>query len=65
MSKYNAWKAKSNGEPIEDTDRILEAPTHRWVIKHLANEEGVAHKHNDVIVRLPNGDFWCASKVGK
>ena len=21
--KYNAWKAKSNGEPIEGTDRIL------------------------------------------
>jgi len=23
QSKYNAWKAKSNGEPIDGTDRIL------------------------------------------
>jgi hypothetical protein len=34
--KYNAWKAKSNGEPIERTDRILTGVSKRAIIKHLA-----------------------------
>lgn len=62
VHKYNAWKAKSNGEPIEGTDRILLGVSLRMVIKHLANEEGVEYNHNDMIVRCKDTTLWCVSK---
>lgn len=60
---YNAWKANSNCEPIEGTDRTLTCESKRAVIKHLAFEEGVEHKHNDMLVRCKDGTIWCVSKI--
>ena len=59
---FFAWKATSLGEPIEGTDRMFRGISKRSVIKHLAYEEGVDWKHNDMIVRLPNGDNWCVTQ---
>jgi hypothetical protein len=61
--KYNAWKAKSNGEPIEGTDRILTGVSKRAIIKHLAFEEGVEHRRDDMIVRCKDGKMWCVSQI--
>jgi len=61
--KYNAWKAKTNGDPIEGTDRILTGVSKREIIKHLAFEEGVEYQHNDMTVRCKDGTIWCASKI--
>ena len=61
--RYNAWKAKSNGDPIEGTDRILTGVSKRAIIKHLAFEEGVEHQHNDMIVRCKDGTVWCVSQI--
>ena len=63
QNKYNAWKAKSNGDTIEGTDRILTGVSKRAIIKHLAFEEGVEHQHNDMIVRCKDGTMWCVSKI--
>lgn len=63
LKKYNAWKAKSNCEPIEGTDRILTGFSKRSIIKHLAFEEGVEYKHNDMIVKLQDGTIWCVSEI--
>jgi len=63
QNKYNAWKAKSNGDPIDGTDRILIGASKRAIIKHLAFEEGVEHQHNDMIVRCKDGTMWCASQI--
>lgn len=41
MKKYNVWKADSNGNPIEGTDRVISGISKRAMIKHLAHEEGV------------------------
>ena len=61
--KYNAWKAKSNGDTIEGTDRILTGVSKRMIIKHLAFEEGVEYQHNDMIVKCKDGTIWCVSKI--
>ena len=63
MNKYNAWKADSNLEPIEGTDRIIKGKSKRAVIKLLAYEEGVPHMHNDMIVRCTDGTIWCVIKI--
>jgi len=63
IKKYNAWKANSNGDPIEGTDKILTGVSKRAIIKQLADEEGVKHNHNDMIVRLKDGTFWCVSQI--
>jgi len=57
-NKYNAWKSDSNGNPIEGTDRIFTGKSTRSFLKHIAYEEGIEHNHNDVLVRLKNGDMW-------
>jgi len=61
--KYNAWKAKSNGEPIEWTDRIFTGVSKRAIIKHLAFEESVEHQHNDMIIRCKDGTIWGVSQI--
>lgn len=61
--RYNAWKAKSNADPIEGTDRILNGVSKRAIIKHLSFEEGVEHQHNDTIVRCKDGTMWCVSQI--
>lgn len=63
QNKYNAWKAKSNGDPTEGTDRILIGVSKRAVIKHLAFQEGVEHQHNDMIVRCKDGSMWFVYKI--
>lgn len=63
MKKFNVWKAKSNDEPIDGTDRLLVGVSKRAVIKHLAYEEGVKHTPNDMIVRCKDGTVWCASQI--
>ena len=63
MNRYNAWKSKPNGYPIEGTDRIFTGVSKRAIIKHLAYEEGVEHKHNDVIVRCKDGTMWSVIKI--
>lgn len=62
--RYNVWKANSQCEPIEGTDRILLGKSKRNVLKHLAYEEKVEYKHNDRVIKLPNGDMWCVSSMG-
>ena len=62
-NKYEAWKAKPNCEPIEGTERIILGKSKREVIGYLAYEEGVEHKHNDMIVRCKDGTIWCAHKI--
>ena len=44
-------------------DRVFTGKSKRDVIKHLAFEEGVEHKHNDVIVKCKDGTIWCVSKI--
>ena len=61
--KYNAWKAKSNGDPIEGTDRIFTGISKRAVIKHLAFQEGVKSRHNDMMVRCKDGTVWHVSRI--
>jgi len=61
--KYNVWKAESNGDPIEGTDKIYIGVSKRAIIKHLAFEEGVEHQHNDMIVRCKDGRIWCVSQI--
>ncbi len=63
MKKFNAWKAKSNCDPIEGTDRLFTGNSKRDVLQHLAYEEGVEHNRNDMVVILPNGDMWCVSQL--
>lgn len=62
--KYNAWKANENGDPIKGTDRIITGKSKRWVINHLAYEEGVEIDPGALIVRCKDGTFWNASKIG-
>ena len=61
--KYNAWKALPNGEPVEGTDKILVGVSKRAIMKHLAYEEGVEYKHNDLSVLCKDGTTWHASKI--
>ncbi len=35
----------------------------RAIIKHLAFEEGVEHRHDDMIVRCKDGKMWCVSQI--
>ena len=63
LKKFNAWKADSKGNPIEGTDRILTGVSKRAVLKHIACEEKVDIQHNDMIVKLPNGDCWCVVHI--
>ena len=43
VKKYNAWKSKSNGDPIEGTDRIFNGVSKRSVIKHLCKDGTIWH----------------------
>jgi hypothetical protein len=61
--KYNAWKAKANGEPIMGTDKTYIGVSKRAVLKHLAFEEKVPYENSGTIVRCNNGDMWCVSKI--
>jgi len=63
QKKYSAWKANSNGDPIEGTDRIFTGVSKRSIIKHLAFEEDVEHQHNDVLVKCKDGTIWCVSQI--
>ena len=63
MARYNAWLSDKKCNPIEKTDRIFNAPTKRWVVKHLAHENNIKVEHNTLIVRLPNGNCWNVSKL--
>lgn len=63
INRYNVWLADSKCTPIEGTDRIITGPSQRWIMRHLAYENGVEYKPNMLIVRLPNGNFWNASKI--
>jgi hypothetical protein len=61
--KYNIWKADQKCAPIEGTNYILDAPTKRWALDHVAHINGVKRGHNDMVVKMPNGEFWCASEI--
>ena len=61
--KFNVWKAKPNGDPIEGTDYLMDAPSKRWALKHIAYENKIVQPHNSMIVRLPSGEFWCVSEI--
>jgi hypothetical protein len=63
MKKYNAWKAKSNGDYIEGTDRLLSGKSKRSILSHLSYEEGVEYKHDIMIVRCKDGTIWCFQEV--
>lgn len=63
VKKFNVWKANSNGEPIEGTDRTITGPCKRDILGFLAYEEGVDHLRSNMVVKLPNGDYWCASQM--
>jgi len=55
---YFVWKANSNGDPIEGTDRVLSGSSKKSVVKHLAYEEGVQYNEGDILVRCKNDDIW-------
>ena len=63
LNKYNCWKAEQNGAPIVGTDKIVSGYSKREVLKYLAFTENVIYNHNDMIVKLNDGTFWCASKI--
>ncbi|MFC4721742.1 hypothetical protein ACFO5O_05395 [Geojedonia litorea] len=63
VKKFNAWKAKSTGEPIEGSERFIYACTKQKVMEILAIEEGVQFIKNNNVVRLPNGDLWYATQL--
>jgi hypothetical protein len=60
--KFNVWRADANCNPIESTDKVYVGPSKRWIMKHIAYENGVKINHGDLIVRLPNGEMYCASE---
>ena len=62
---FHVWKADSNCEPIDGTDRMIRANSMREVMRMIAFEEKIInHIHNSLIVRLPHGDFW-TSFIGR
>ena len=62
--KINVWKCDKNLESIFGTDRILVGPSKRWVMKHVASEEGDNVLSVGVgIVRLKNGESWVGSII--
>ena len=61
--KYYIWKTNSSCEPIEGSNRILEGPSERWIIKHIAHENGIKVLPNAKLVRLENGDMWFAEVI--
>lgn len=63
MNKYNCWKVNCKCEPIPGTDRIIIGPSKRWILRQLAFEENVPYSHNDMIIKLPNGDMWCVQQI--
>lgn len=63
MPRYNAWKSQGNCEPIEGTDRTLEAKTKRLAIRHLAYEEGIKWEYNDMQVICKDGTRWNIQKI--
>ncbi len=58
INKYHVWKSKSNGEPIEGTDRILTGVNARSVVQHLAFEEGIEPQQSKRLVRCEDGTVW-------
>jgi len=62
MKKFNVWKTTPNGDPIEGTDKIYTGPSKRWIIKHIAYENNVKIRTGALIVKLPNGEMFCASE---
>jgi len=63
LYRYNAWKTNDNFEPIEGTDRILTGPSKRWIVKHLASEEGVEYKNDIMMVKCKDDTLWFVSKI--
>lgn len=62
--KFLVWKADSKCNPIENTDRILIGPSKRWIFNYLATEEKIKlNLHNGTVLRLPNGEMWCAVRI--
>jgi hypothetical protein len=56
--RYLCWRCLPNGDPIEGTDRIINAKSQRAVIKHVAYTEGIDIRHGALIARCDNGEFW-------
>lgn len=63
--KYNVWRSNADCSPIAGTDKIYVGPNKRWVMRHVAYENGVEIKPGDWlgIVRLPNGEMFSAIKL--
>lgn len=63
MKTYNVWRSKPNCEPIEGTDKVYSGKSKRSVMKHVAWENKVEINEGDIIVRLPNGEFFSCSLI--
>lgn len=63
--KYYVWRSNIDCSPIEGTGKIYVGPNKRWVMKHVAYENGIEIKPGDGlgIVRLPNGEMYSATKI--
>lgn len=63
LRNYNIWKADTNGNPIEGSDRILSARSKRKALKHIADEIGIPYDGRSLIIRCPDGSFYNASPM--
>lgn len=61
--KYNVWRCYPNCDPIPGTDKYYWGPSKRWVMKHVASENGITLFPNQMIVKLPNGEFYTAIHI--
>ena len=57
MSKFNAWISYPDGSPVPNTDKIYDAPSKRWLARHVAFLNKVEILPGSTIVRLPNGNI--------
>ncbi len=62
-NKYNVWLADANCNPIEGTDKYYWGRSARWVMQHVAAENGIKIKQGALIVRLPNGNAYYCQKA--
>lgn len=61
--KYNAWKAKSNGEPIEGTDRILVIKCKECQIYSIQSCQQIYKKYIDSKTSIHNLRHSCFTNL--
>ena len=57
---YYCWEADSNGDPT-GKEKYLRSKSKRNCIKHLQACFGGETGTQKILLRLPNGNIWCAT----